>query len=87
MSETEKTGVHVTVTGSAARRRRILRIAGYTAGVGACLVFMAIGTVFGYFLRNSTTFAGLVSRNGLKVLVGAAKLNPLEACPGDKTQA
>lgn len=84
MSENEKAGVHVTVTGSAARRRQLLRVLGRVTGVAVCFVFMALGTVFGFFLHNSSTFARLAGRRGLDVLVGAVKLNPLEVWQPEK---
>src|SRR5437763_15236947 len=48
-----------------ARNRRRLRTTGHVMGLGACLLFIATGTIFGHFYWNSDTFRDLVQKHWL----------------------
>jgi len=74
---TQGAGSKQTVAPSAAQRlpasRRRWRIAGYTAGVIVCLLFMALGTVFGHFYWNSPLFREMWHQHGISSLVNVVR--------------
>lgn len=58
--------------------QRRWRNTGRGFGVGLCLVFMAGGTVFGHFYRNSSAFRRLMNNHAGSMLTGIFTNNPLQ---------